>query len=58
MNYSKDSAMPLVVDHIRENDPGCKDSPTKIMKDLGKKGIHIKRSVGAQRGTGSGWGRY
>ncbi|KAG7562352.1 hypothetical protein FFLO_02244 [Filobasidium floriforme] len=42
-NYSKDSAMPLVVNHIRENDPECKDSPTKVMKDLGRKGIHVKR---------------
>lgn len=45
MNYSKDTAAPIVLDHIRGNDPMCRDSPTKVMKDLGKQGIHVKRSV-------------
>jgi hypothetical protein len=45
MNYSKEMATPIVIDHIRENDPHCKESPTKIMRDLGKRGIHIKRLV-------------
>lgn len=45
MNFSKEAATPLVIDHIRQNDPECKDSPTKIMKDLGRRGVHIKRDI-------------
>jgi hypothetical protein len=43
MNYSKETASPIVLTHIRENDPMCRDSPSKVMKELGKQGIHVKR---------------
>lgn len=43
MAYNVEQATPLVCDHINEYDPEHKWSPTKVMDELGKRGIHVKR---------------